>query len=215
MSRRKRISVVIFDCDGVMFDSRQANVNFYNNILKKFNLPPMNENDEYFVHIHTAEDSVKHVFRGTPYTKAAEELRKNMDYSPFIKDMIIEPELTNLLKELKPSFGLAIATNRSNTIGSVLEAFELTSFFDIVISSLDVSRPKPHPESIIKILDYFSISPEEAVYIGDSPIDLETASAAGVHFVGYGDGTLQTRNSISHLTDLIGFLRNLELKKYP
>jgi HAD superfamily hydrolase (TIGR01509 family) len=215
MNRRKNISAVIFDCDGVMFDSRQANVNFYNDILDKFNLPPMNREDEYFVHIHTAEDSVKHIFRGTPYTKEAEELRKNIDYTPFIKYMVIEPGLITLLKELKPAFGLAIATNRSNTIGAVLESFQLTTFFDIVISSLDVARPKPHPESIIRILDYFSISPAEAVYIGDSSIDLETALAAGVHFVAYRNRSLQTRHRISRLMDVIGVMRDLEIERSP
>jgi len=33
---QSNISAVIFDCDGVMFDSRQANINFYNHILSHF-----------------------------------------------------------------------------------------------------------------------------------------------------------------------------------
>ena len=204
--------VVIFDCDGVMFDSRQANVNFYNNILKKFNLPAMIEEDEYFVHMHTAEDSIKKIFSGTPYGMEAESLRTKIDYSPFIKDMVIEPGLKILLERLKPNYGLAIATNRGNTIGPVLEAFDLTGFFDTVVSSLDVSRPKPHPESIIKIIEHFSITPPEALYIGDSIVDLETARSAGVHFVAYNNEALKTPYKITCLLSLLEVLDKLEVK---
>jgi HAD superfamily hydrolase (TIGR01509 family) len=210
MNIENQISVVIFDCDGVMFDSRMANVNFYNHILKKFNLPPMNEEDEYFVHIHTAEDSVQQIFKGTRYGTEAEALRTKMDYSPFIKYMLIEPDLKTLLEALKPRYGLGIATNRSNTMEFVLEVFELTAFFDIVVSSLDVSRPKPHPESLYKILDHFSIEPSEAVYIGDSIVDFYTAQAAGVHFISYKNNALETPYKISRLLDLKNILDDSE-----
>ena len=46
MNTSKRISAVIFDCDGVMLDSRQANINFYNHLLDHFSLPPMREESD-------------------------------------------------------------------------------------------------------------------------------------------------------------------------
>ena len=113
-----------------------------------------------------------------------------VDYAPFIKDMVMEPGLKELLSHLKPKVRLAVATNRSNTIANVLDQNGLSGLFDMVVSSLDVQHPKPHPESIHKILDFFNLGPHQAVYIGDSPIDLETAKAAGVHFIAYGNGTL-------------------------
>ena len=155
MNTSKRISVVIFDCDGVMFDSRQANINFYNHLLTHFGLPPMPEVSVSFVHMHTADESVRHIFRGTPYVEQAQAYRMQLDYGPFIKDMIMEPGLKGLLGLLKPRFGLAVATNRSNTIGAVLESNGLKDFFDIVVSSLDVKNPKPDPEPLLKILDFF------------------------------------------------------------
>lgn len=209
MTEKKTIAAVIFDCDGVMFDSRQANVNFYNHILKKFDLPPMEEEDIAFVHMHPAKESVSQIFKGTPYVDKAEEYRLKMDYTPFIKDMIIEPDLKELLGKLKPDYGLAIATNRSNTIQSVLETFGLSQFFDIVVSSLDVSHPKPHPESLFKILDYFSILPHQALYIGDSIVDYETAQAAGVPFVSYCNEGLEAQWKVEQLHKIFDVLRGL------
>ena len=202
MKHPKKISAVIFDCDGVMFDSRQANANYYNHLLGHFNLPSMDEKDVAFVHMHTADESVRHIFRGSPYVDEAQAYRMEIDYTPFIKDMIIEPGLKELLEALKPQYGLAVATNRSNTIGDVLELNGLTRFFDIVVSSLDVQNPKPHPESVHTILDFFGMGPDQALYIGDSTVDYETASAAGVCFVAYRNRTLEAPFRVESMTEL-------------
>ncbi len=207
---KNRISSVIFDCDGVMFDSRQANTNFYNHLLARFGLPPMTEAEEAFVHMHTADKSVRHIFKGTPHTEAAQAYRINMDYTPFIQDMVMEPGLKQLLQKLKPRMGLAVATNRSNTLPIVLEVYQLADYFDMVVSSLDVTRPKPHPESIHKILDFFNIKPAQAIYVGDSLVDLETARASGVHFVAYRNPELKTPLRAESMPELERVMASLE-----
>ena len=197
-----KISVIIFDCDGVMFDSRQANINFYNHLLQHFGLPLMREDQVTFVHMHTAEKSIRHIFRNTPYMEMAQAYRMRMEYTPFLKDMILEPELKPLLEDLRPRCGLAVATNRSNTIGEVLELYDLSKYFDIVISSLDVKRPKPHPESLFKILKFFEVDPEEALYVGDSLVDNKTARAAGVPFMSYKNTELDADYHSDRLMDI-------------
>ena len=202
------ISAVIFDCDGVMFDSRQANINFYNHILSYFGLSPMNAEDEYFAHMHTAMETIRHLFKGSPFLEKAEEYRLRLDYTPFIKDMIIEPGLKELLRYLKPHYGLAVATNRSNTINKVLEKYDLGRYFDIVVSSLDVEMPKPHPEPIFRILNFFKIGPEECMYIGDSDVDLQACNAAGVKMVAYRNRDLKADAHIERLVDINDILRS-------
>lgn len=206
MNINNTISVVIFDCDGVMFESRQANVNYYNSLLAHFNLPLMNKKEEAFVHMRTADESVRHIFRETPVIEEAQAYRMTVDYTPFIKDMIMEPGLKALLKILKPEFGLAVATNRSNTIGDVLEHHGLKQYFDMVVSSLDVQNPKPHPDALYKILDRFQISPEQSIYVGDSLVDYETAKAAGVPLISYKNRKLDADYYVDHLMDIAGIV---------
>jgi phosphoglycolate phosphatase len=179
------ISAVIFDCDGVLFDSRQSNVSFYNHLLNHFGLKPMDQEEEAFVHMHTAAESVRHIFRATPFVHEAQAYRLNVDYTPFITQMLIEPGLTELLNLLKPHYRLAVATNRSNTIEQVLRLNRLEVFFDLVISSLDVKNAKPHPEALHKILEFFQLRPQQSLYVGDSLVDSQTAEAAGVPFISY------------------------------
>jgi len=207
MISAKKRSAVIFDCDGVMFDSRQANVNYYNSLLANFSLPPMNEEKINYVHSYTANDSIRHIFEGTLYLDQAIALAKNVDYTPFINDMVIEPGLKELLKELKPDFGLAVATNRSTTISKVLQYHGLEGYFDIVVSSLDVKNPKPHPESLLKILDFFTISPKEAFYIGDSQIDHDCARATRVILVAYKNSILEADYHVIRMKEILKIVK--------
>ncbi len=208
MKKLEQIKAVVFDCDGVLFDSKLANIKFYNSIRAHFGLPPMDKDEEDYVHVHTAHESVDYIFRNAPHLREkAQQYRLNMDYTPFIKYMKMEPGLKQLLEELKRAgFGLAIATNRSNTIGPVLEHFGLKHLFDIVISSLDVRNTKPHPESLYKVLDYFGISNKEAVYVGDSFVDYEMAKAAEVTFIAYKNKALKADYHVDHLLDILKLL---------
>ncbi len=199
---RKKTMAVIFDCDGVMFDSRHANRNFYNHILERFGLPAMCEDEVAYVHMHTADDSIRHIFRATPHTEEALAYRWEMDYSPFILDMVMEPGLKEVLGCLGISTGLAVATNRSNTIDWVIERHGLKGIFEVVVSSLDVPRPKPYPDSLLKILQYFQIGAENALYVGDSAVDAQTATAAGVPFIAYKDGSLPADYYVADLWEV-------------
>jgi phosphoglycolate phosphatase len=195
-------AAVIFDCDGVMFDSRRSNTNFYNHLLSHFGLPLLRDEQVAYIHMATADESVRYIFRGTPFLEQALAYRFQMDYTPFIQDMVPEPGLRELLALLKPTCGLAVATNRSNTIGKVLESYGLADTFDIVVCSLDVTSPKPHPESLFKILDFFSIRPDQALYVGDSTVDAETAKAASVPFVAYKNRNLDAAFHVEQLLDI-------------
>lgn len=200
------VNTVIFDCDGVMFDSRLANIHFYNHLLGHFNQKPLTEEDASFVHMHTADASIRQIFRGTPYVEEALAYRLKMDYTPFIKAMVMEPGLRDLLDRLKPNYHLAVATNRSNTIHDVLFAHRLADYFQVVVSSLDVERPKPHPDSLLRIMDRLGTSSDRSVYVGDSSVDLETALGAAVCFIAYKNRSLEADFHIDRLMQIADLL---------
>ncbi len=203
----KKEMAVIFDCDGVMFDSRKANTNFYNHLLKQFRLPPMTQDKMDFVHMHTADESIRYIFADSPHLERALKLRAKLDYTPFIDDMAMEPGLIDLLKGLKPRFGLAVATNRSNTIDRVIRYHGLEGIFDIIISSLDVNNPKPHPESLFRIMKFFEISPSNTFYVGDSTVDQQTARAAGVVFISYKNKLLEADYHVYSMMEIAKVVR--------
>jgi len=188
----EQVKIVIFDCDGVMFDSREANEAYYNHILAHFRKPPMDTEESDYVHMHTAEESVIHIFRDDSRLEEALAYRSQISYMPFIRMMHMEPYLTAFLDYLRPTYKTAISTNRSDTMNHVLSEHGLEGYFDLVVSSLDVRQPKPHPESLLKILKHFGFSPHEAIYIGDSEIDALAAKEAGIPLIAYKNGNLSS-----------------------
>jgi pyrophosphatase PpaX len=76
---------------------------------------------------------------------------------------------------------LAVFTGKGRyTTAITLDNLKIASYFDIVVTGNDVIHHKPHPEGILRILDRFSISPQEALMIGDSISDIKASHAAGV-----------------------------------
>lgn len=179
------LKVVAFDCDGVLFDSRQANIAFYNQILTHFNRPLLSPAAVDYVHSHTARESLQYLFQDYPHFEAVWRYYQTMDYHPFIALLEREPFLLEFLAFLRPRYGTAVATNRSTTTQAVFQYHQLQEWFDLVVSAQDVTHPKPHSESFQRILSHFQVTPQEALFIGDSLVDQEFARNAGVRLVAY------------------------------
>jgi phosphoglycolate phosphatase len=185
------LKVVAFDCDGVLFDSRASNIAFYNHVLEHFNRPPMNDAAIDYIHAHTVYESLAYIFPNHPHLDEVSQFCRSMDYMQFIPRMRREDYLIEFLQFLRPQFGTAVATNRTSTTSAVFEHHKLTDFFDIIISAQDVTHPKPHPESFLKIFHYFGIEPGEALYFGDSSVDQEFARNSGVQLVAFRNPQLE------------------------
>jgi len=179
------LKLVAFDCDGVLFDSRQANTAFYNAILAHCGGPPLTPTGVDYVHSHTVMESLAHIFPNHPDLEEVLRIARTFDYHPFIAMMVEEPHLREFLDYLRPLCYIALATNRTTTTRAVLAHHRLADRFDLVVSAQDVTRPKPHPEAFHLILNHFGLKPEQAVYIGDSRVDEEFAARAGVPLVAY------------------------------
>jgi len=189
-----------------MFDSRQANIAFYNTILDYFKKPWLSDEDIEIVHMSTAEESVNYLFQDDLRLDEAQAFRLQIDYQQFIRLMVMEPNLEKVLAALRDRYHLAVATNRTNTIHTILDVFNLAGYFDLVVSSLDVNRPKPHPEAAFKILDYFSAEAQKSIYVGDSIVDYEVARQAGVRFVAYKHPELKADYHIDDLRELLAIV---------
>jgi HAD superfamily hydrolase (TIGR01509 family) len=207
-----QIKVVIFDCDGVLFDSRDANIAFYNQILSLFHLPPMAQEEVAYVHVSTADKALRYLLtrRDSPLMEEILAHRSQVDYTPFIRLMRMEPHLKELLRALPQGIRRAVSTNRSYTISDVLRIHGLEGEFDLVVSALDVKNPKPHPESALKILRHFACSPSEVLFVGDSEVDEASARGAGIPFIAYKNPSLPADYHIEDLIEIAGIITRKE-----
>jgi phosphoglycolate phosphatase len=199
------LKLVIFDCDGVMFDSKDANRKYYNHLLEKFGYPLMDDEEENYVHSHNVLDSVAHIFRKYPHEiDRVHAFRQALDYTPYLKYMRIEPDLKQFLRFLKPRFHTAISTNRSTTMDAVMKMHGLEPYFDLVVTSLDVQQPKPNVEALLKILDHFQLSADQAVYIGDSMVDRQHTAGVNMRLISFKNKELPAEYHVNSFLDIPG-----------
>jgi HAD superfamily hydrolase (TIGR01509 family) len=206
MASMREVKVVAFDCDGVLFDTERSNRAYYNEILNHLGKTDMTPEQFAYVHSHTLNESLAHLFSDEKSLAEAYAYRKTLQYSKFYPLMEIEPGLVSLLKKLRPQRKTAIATNRTDTIYGLIEAFEIRGHFDFVVSSSDVRLPKPHPDALLKILEHFKIRPDQALYVGDSNVDQSAATSAGIRLVAYRNKALSSDYHIDSLKEIEALL---------
>lgn len=175
---------VVFDCDGVLFDSWEVNKTYYNLIREGMGLGPMDADMEAFVHAHAVRESVEHI---TPEGRLdeAQRVRASLNYADLIHLMRPEPGLAEMLAAIRGAgLWLGVYTNRTTTMHLVLERFDLGHFFHKVVTAGDV-RPKPDPEGMYSILSSWRTSPDRLAYVGDTRLDQIVAEKTGTRFWAY------------------------------
>jgi HAD superfamily hydrolase (TIGR01509 family) len=203
-----KLKGVIYDCDGVLFDSIEANMRLYNDLCSAVGRTPLKEEEIKYVHSHTVYEALHFIFgQENGLEKRASESLKQIDWREYIVYLKMEPYLLQTLNLLKATGILrAINTNRTTSMKHIMERFHLWPFFDMVVTALDVKNPKPHPESIEKIIQKFNLNKEEAVFIGDSEVDQQTAKSSGITFIAYKNREISNDAFIESHLDLLNFL---------
>jgi HAD superfamily hydrolase (TIGR01509 family) len=207
-----KIRCVIYDCDGVLFDSLEANTKLYNDLCALVGRGPLRQEEMQYVHTHTVFEALHFIFgKENDLEKKALEIlkQKQVDLRNYVEYLKMEPHLFQTLEKLKEKGVLrAINTNRTTSMKYIIERFNLGPYFEMVVTALDVKNPKPHPESIEKIIDAFKLKKEEAVFIGDSEVDQQTAESSGIKFIAYKNRELKKEAMIEDHLDLLSLISN-------
>lgn len=188
MKNDSNYKAVIYDCDGVMFDSFDANLAFYDRIMVGMGRPLLSRSDEEqmrILHTYANREVLAYFFPDPVECQEAVRQAGEINYMELVPLMLMEEGFRETLDILRPMVSLAVCTNRSTSMDAVLERFDLASYFGCVMTASKVVNPKPSPEPLFKVLDHYGIAPWEALFVGDSEVDSLAAAAAGVHFVAY------------------------------
>lgn len=207
---------VIFDMDGVIFDSERAYIAAYKKLAPKYGL-----NDFEVIH-RACMDSiganrqktkeiffayVGHEFDYLAYREDVQvELNKN--------DYVIKPgvyEIFDWLRETGAKIALASST-REVSVRKSLGKADLVKYFDQIVCGDMVSHSKPHPEIFLKAAEKLQVAPETCYVIEDSFNGIRAAHAAGMHPIMVPD-ILQPDEEIRGLAEVV--LPSLfEVKEY-
>ena len=185
------MKTLIFDLDGTILDTLQDLKNAVNHGLNFYNLP---EKDLEFVRKAIGNGTTVLIKRCTPSSLNDDERLKVFNvfkayylehYADYTKPY---PGIKELLEKLHDKVRLAVVSNKDNDLTNKIIRKEFGNLFDIVQGSYLDHPKKPDPYLINKIIKENSINKEDCLYIGDTNIDKESATNAGLPYllVNYG-----------------------------
>lgn len=203
----RRLQAIIFDCDGVLFDSRAANVAFYDAVFREVTGEPLPPEWHDRVHVLASTDVYDELFgRGTEASRRARQVARELGYDPFFALMRPVDGLHTVLASLARACRLGMATNRRSTTREVVRRFGLNRYLRAAVGAADVERPKPAPDMLLLCARLLEVEPARCLYVGDAPADRQAAEQAGIPFAGVGEvpGAPITIGTLTDLPPLLG-----------
>lgn len=185
----------IFDLDGTLIDSRLDLVTAVNATLAWLGRPVLDEDRVIGFVGDGADDLIRKSMRAAGLdaaetdARAGEALRWFLDYygDHCLDRTVPYPGARELLEGLRAQGRpLALLTNKpERPTRTILAHLGWDAWFDVVVGGDGPLGKKPDPRGMAYILETMNTAPRDAVLVGDSPQDLQTARATGVPFIAY------------------------------
>ena len=180
------IKALVFDIDGVLIDSFDANLKFFQDLLSKAGYKPPTKK-EYSPIFHLSMLDVVRIC-----TKSADEKEikriwemgrsRKVKYPIFL--LKTTKDLEKTIIELSGKYLLGIVTNRvKEGIYKIPVLSRLKKYFQITVAYQDTKNHKPHPDPLLLACKKLGVNPDEAVYVGDAQSDIIAGKAAGMKVI--------------------------------
>lgn len=185
-----RYKHVLFDLDGTIYDSVEANMRPLYEVIRRRH-PDTQESYESLLRFagSPAEDTLLSLgFRREELGSVVDEwFAKLSDYAPKVKIFENVLPVIRCLKERGIHLGIITSRDRSgqdSVLGDLAAVMplELRPYFSHAISCSDVERGKPYGDEIKLYMEKTGACRQEILYIGDTHSDLACAEDAGVDF---------------------------------
>lgn len=175
------IDTLIFDFDGTLMDTNNVIIQSWQQVYRKYT---GHDGDmEYILSTfgEPLEESLMNAFPNVPVDESVNTYR-TWHRENYWNMIDLFPGIPEMLKEAKfRGYKMGIATSRvAQTLYLGLEKYNLTDFFDDIVTVEEVTKHKPDPETIFKVLEKLNTPPENAAMIGDSRLDMICAHNAGI-----------------------------------
>lgn len=180
---------VIFDLDGTLVNSLEDIADAMNKVLQDLDYPTHDYDDyQYFIgsglrnlvskslpETHNDETQIERC-----YHSMVEVYRNACTNQTKPYDGIVE-----LLDELKSrNIKLSVFSNKVDALTKEITMALFPGYFNPIVGLSVESLKKPNPHEAVEISKSLGLKPEEMIFVGDSGIDMQTATNAKMHAVG-------------------------------
>lgn len=200
------LRAVLFDMDGVLYDSMPIHARCWHHAMKRFGLH-LPEAEAFLHEGRTGAATINIVMqREWGRVATAEECETIYRYKSDLFNQHAPahpmPGALDLLHQVKAQ-GLAILIVTGSGQGSLLDRLDgnFPGIFqrDLMVTAFDVQRGKPDPEPYLMGLakagallnaDHAPLSPEEAIVVENAPLGVRAAVAAGIPTIAVNTGPI-------------------------
>lgn len=186
------LKAVIFDLDGTLthiaFDYKRAKAEVISFLVSSgVDKNLLDEAKSIYLNIETAVSYIRKELgedHAKVIRKKAFEIVDSYERQEIGKTSLNEGAISLIQYIKSKGIKVAICTNNSSyTSLSILKELNLLSLIDVIVTRDDVERLKPYPDPLLLVCSKLNISTSEALFVGDSLVDLLAAKAAGIKFV--------------------------------
>lgn len=190
-------TLVLCDLDGTLIDSRRDLAAGVNLMRKHCGLPPLAVEtvtkligNGVRVLVRRALPEMKDADMGEVFAFFRKSYRENMFRSTVLYPTVLE----GLSKISRKGCRIGLTSNKpEDACREILEHFEISKFFSIILGGESAHPLKPDPASLIAALRETNSLPKKSWIIGDNYTDLEAGRRAGMKrcFARYGFGDIK------------------------
>ena len=174
---------VIFDLDGTLLNTLDDLTASVNAAMKAAGLKPHSREE---VRQYVGNGVMKLIERCVPDGKENPQFKKaygafRIHYAAHCRDKTAPYDgIIQLLGRLRAQgVPVAVVSNKFDAAVKKLCDAYFAGLIPVVIGEKDGVRPKPAPDTVLEALQALGMTPEKAIYVGDSEVDIETAKNAG------------------------------------
>ncbi len=182
-----KYKIAIFDLDGTLLDTLQDLAVSTNFALEQSGYPQRTLEE---VRRFVGNGIEKLIERAVPAGTSPEDKKRTLaifkaHYAEHCEDHTAPYDGVIALLDRLAEEGIPLAVVSNKIDFAVRELCEkyFGARIAIAVGERDGIRRKPYPDSVLEVLGKLNISPADAVYIGDSEVDVQTAVNAGTDSV--------------------------------
>ena len=173
---------LIFDLDGTLADTMPVHFMAYKNILAEYGIeftPGLFVTLAGIPAIETIR-KLNDMF-GTNMDPDKTGFRKEREYEKIMHKMKPVEPVVELVRKYHTVMPMAVGTGGHRRLArKSLEILSLDKYFDILVSTEDVTHPKPHPETFLKCAERMGVLPEVCQVFEDGASGMQAAIDAGM-----------------------------------
>ena len=208
---------VIFDMDGVIFDTEKVYLDIWTEVFEKYGYKMTKE--LYVTVMGTGRKNVIKTFLENfgddlPIEKMYEEKDNQLFYRIENQGIPLKEgvkELFSMLKEKNYKIALATSAKRERVEKQIKDKW-LKESFDAIVCGDDVEKGKPSPDIFLKAAKKIDVEPENCFVVEDSPAGIKAAFSGGMKGIHVEDLKVADEEILKYCQK--NFKNLQEIKKY-